>query len=67
MHATAAQTAATSRSLILAAAACMTHPGGSPRFAQLATGTIHDSSPSGCCVREEHCQRLFHSLMVLRK
>ncbi len=29
------------------------------RFAQLATGAIYDSSPSGYCIREEHCRRFF--------
>ena len=36
------------------------------RFAQLATGTIYDSSLSGPRIREERCTRLFHSLMALR-
>ena len=68
MHAAAAQTAAASGPLILAAAACMIRLGGSPSLSHNSRRVQYMTPiPSGLCIREEHCRRHFSSCLWWRE
>ncbi len=66
-HAAAAQTAAASRPLILAAAACMIRPGGSPSLSLNSRRAQYMTPPQAGFVPVKNSRRLFLLLMVARK